>query len=96
MAPGIRRFAAVAAVISIAAGVGAFALACSSSSPVALPQGQDGSTGQEASTDAPATSDVAESGNETSTPDGSAGGDSGDAASDAPAGDAATGDGPDA
>ena len=94
MAPGIRRFAAVAAVISIAAGVGAFALACSSSSPVALPQGEDGSTGQEA--DAPATSDVAESGDETSTPDGFAGGDSGDAASDAPAGDAATGDGPDA
>jgi hypothetical protein len=92
MGPSIRRFAAVAAVISIVAGVGAIAEACGNSTPVSLPPEPDGSTGGEASADAPATNDVAE----TSTGDGPTGdggaGDSGDAASDAPTGDAPTGD----
>jgi len=96
MVPGNRRFAAVAAVISIAAGVGALAQACGNSNQVALPPGPDGSTGEEASADAPASNDAAEGGSETSTTDGPVGdggaGDSGDAAGDAPTGDAPTGD----
>jgi len=96
MGPRVRSFTA-GAVISIAAGAAFFAQACQSSTPVALPPGPDGSTlGEEASVDAPATSDVAESGGETSTFDGPAGdggvGDSGDAAGDALTGDAPPGD----
>jgi hypothetical protein len=95
MRPRVRSFTAVAVISITAAGAAFFAQACQSSNPVALPSGPDGSTlGEEASADAPATSDVAESGGETSTSDGPAGdggADSGDAAGDAQTGDAPPG-----
>jgi hypothetical protein len=91
MTPTVRRFAAVFAVVSLAAGGAAFAQACESSNPVTLPPEPDGSTqNEEASADAP----VAETGGgDTSTMDGpvvgdGGAGDSGDAAQDAPPGDA--------
>jgi hypothetical protein len=100
METNVRRFAAVAGVISIAAAGAMVAQACSSTSAVQLPPVPDGST-EEASADAPSSSDAAESGSETSTADGPTGEaaapDAGDAGKpDAPSGDAASDAPPDA